>query len=63
MHACKADVERIPDELHPLFRDCDFDSLQWPTDRDFIITHVSVYQSVTSPAKTRFSLIIQPFEK
>ena len=40
MHASKADVERIPGELRPLFWDCDFDSLQWPADCDFIMTRV-----------------------
>jgi hypothetical protein len=40
MHARTADVERIPDELRPLFWDCDFERLQWPADRDFITARV-----------------------
>ena len=40
MHAFKADIEHLPDELRPLFWDCNFESLQWPADRDFIVTRV-----------------------
>jgi len=40
MHAFKADTERLPDELRHLFWDCDFDSLHWPADRDFIVSRV-----------------------
>jgi len=40
MHVRTADVEHIPDELRPLFWDCDFENLQWPTDRDFITARV-----------------------
>lgn len=36
MHAYKADSASLPDELRPLFWDCDFASLQWPKDMDFI---------------------------
>jgi hypothetical protein len=42
MHACKADIERMPNDLRPLFWDCDFASLQWPADRDFIMTRILV---------------------
>lgn len=36
----EADTECIPDELRPLFWDCDFENLQWPADRDFIMTRI-----------------------
>jgi len=36
MHAYKAGSASLPGELHPLFWDCDFESLQWPNDMDFI---------------------------
>jgi hypothetical protein len=40
MHAYKADSASIPDELRPLFWDCDFESLQWLDDKDFITSRV-----------------------
>jgi hypothetical protein len=40
MHAYKVVSDRIPVELSPLFWDCSFEDLQWPADRDFIITRV-----------------------
>ncbi len=36
MHAFKADPASLPEELRPLFWDCDFESLQWPNDMDFV---------------------------
>ena len=40
MHAHKVVSDCIPVELRPLFWDCNFDDLQLPADRDFIINRV-----------------------
>ena len=40
MHAYKADSASLPDELRPLFWDCDFEHLQWQKNSDFITDRI-----------------------
>ena len=40
MNAFKTDVEIIHDELRPLFWDCNFESLRWLDDKDFVTIRI-----------------------